>query len=103
MGSFDIFEVAVAGLFLWGGFDIFEVALGAPVGDLVFWVFLFLDVLVVRGDFDCVCDVTIFGDCFGDVEVIFGFLVFSKSISCQGKERERMNAIMYIMYVSHAN
>ena len=73
------------------------------MGDLVFWVFLFLDVLVVRGDFDCVCGVTIFGDCFGDVEVIFSFLVFSKSFSCQGKERERMNAIMYIVYVSHAN
>ena len=61
------------------------------MGDLVFWVFLFLDVLVVMGDFDCVCGVTIFGDCFGDVEVIFGFLVVSKFFSCQIKEREREN------------
>jgi hypothetical protein len=30
------------------------------VGDLVFWAFLFLDVLVMMGDFDCVCDVAIF-------------------------------------------
>jgi hypothetical protein len=96
-------SVAVAGLFLWGGFDVFEVALGAPVGDLVFSVILFLDVLVMMGDFDCVCGVAIFGNFFGDVEVIFGFLVVSKFFSCQGKERERMNAIMYIMYVSHAN
>jgi len=40
---------------------------------------------------------------FGHVEVIFGFLVVSKFFSCQGKERERINAIMYIMYVSHGN
>ncbi len=75
------------------------------MGDLVFWVFLFLDVSVAMGDFDCVCGVAIFGNFFGDVEVIFGFLVFSKSFSCQGKERERerMNVIMYIMYVGHAN
>jgi hypothetical protein len=57
----------------------------------------------MMGDFDCVCGVAIFGNFFGDVEVIFGFLVVSKLFSCQGKERERMNAIMYIMYVSHGN
>jgi len=54
-----------------------------------FGFFLLLDVLVVMGDFNCVCGVVFFGDCFGDVEVIFGFMVFSKSFTFQGKKRER--------------
>jgi len=70
------------GIFVWGGFDVFEIVLFAPVGDLVFLVLLLLGGLVLMGDFDCVGVVVFFRECFGDIEVIFGFLVSSKPFSC---------------------